>query len=338
MKAIGFTQSHPIDHAESLVEFDFPTPVYGDHDLLVEVQAISVNPVDFKVRSSALPQAGEPRILGWDAIGTIKAMGKNVIDFKLGDKVFYAGAINRPGSYAQLQAVDARIAALAPTTLTNEEAVALPLTSLTAWEMLFDRLRITQAVPGATPAIVVIGGAGGVNSIVIQLVKALTNLSVIATASRPESIDWVKQMGADYVINHREPLAPQIEALGIGQPGFVFSTTNTDQYLPDIIQFIAPQGHIAMIDDPKTLNIVPLKAKSLSIHWELMFTRSLFQTADIAQQEFILNQIALLADQGKIKTTLTQNIGTITVDNLKKAHAQLESGKTIGKLVLANWS
>lgn len=337
MKAIGINHSYPITHAESLIEFDLPTPDYGDNDLLIDVQAISVNPVDYKVRASSLPNGGPARILGWDGLGIVKAMGKNVTQFKLGDKVYYAGAINRQGSYAQLQAVDARIAAHVPQTINDEDAVALPLTALTAWEALFDRLRITQAVPGAANAIVIIGGAGGVASIAIQLVKALTNLNVIATASRPESISWVKKMGADYVINHREPLAPQIEALGLGQPGFVFSTANTDLYLPDIIRFIAPQGHIALIDDPKSLDIISVKSKSLSVHLEMMFTRSLFNTADIDQQRQILTTIATLIDQHKIVSTRTETIGTINVDHLKKAHAMLESGTTIGKLVLANW-
>lgn len=337
MKAIGFNHSYPITHAESLIEFDLPSPDYGDEDVLVDVQAISVNPVDYKVRASSLPDGGPTRILGWDGVGIIKAMGKNVTHFKVGDKIFYAGAINRPGSYAQLQAVDARIAALVPTTISDEDAVALPLTSLTAWEALFDRLHITQPVPGSANAIVIIGGAGGVSSIAIQLVKKLTNLKVIATASRPESINWVKRMGADYVIDHRKPLTPQIEALGLGQPGFVFSTANTDAYLPDIVKFIAPQGHIALIDDPKTLDIVPLKIKCLSIHWEMMFTRTLFSAADIAQQQAILSQIASLIDQKMIVSTRTETIGKITVDNLKTAHSMLESGKTIGKLVLANW-
>ncbi|OZI37219.1 Zn-dependent oxidoreductase [Bordetella genomosp. 10] len=337
MKAIGFNQPLPASDPQSLVDLDLPTPEYGEQDLLVEVQAIAVNPADTKVRASARPAAGSWRILGWDAVGRVRAVGERVAGFKPGDQVFYAGAINRPGSYAELQAVDARIAAHVPRTLGIEDAAALPLTTLTAWETLFDRLRVEQAVAGAANAIVVIGGAGGVGSMTIQLARALTGLAVIATASRAETVEWVKKIGAHHVIDHRQPLAPQVEALGLGSPAFVFSTTHTDRYLPDIAQLIAPQGRIALIDDPASLDIVPLKSKSLSIHWEFMFTRPLLGTADIARQQEILREAARLADQGKIVTTRTQTLGTINAQNLRAAHELLESGRAIGKIVLAGW-
>ena len=337
MKAIGFSQPLPVSDPQSLVDIEQPAPEPGEQDLLVAVQAIAVNPADAKVRSFARPPQGTWRIPGWDAVGTVQAVGSRVTAFLPGDRVYYAGAINRPGCYAELQAVDARIVAHAPRSLDDEAAAALPLTALTAWEALFDRLQVSQPAPGAADAIVIIGGAGGVGSMTIQLLRALTGLTIIATASRPESVAWVKQMGAHYVIDHGKPLAAQVQALGIGQPGFVFSTADTDRYLSDIVQLIAPQGRIALIDDPKTLDIVPLKGKSLSVHWEFMFTRPLQNTADISRQQEILRKVARLADDGRIRSTRTQSLGTIDATNLRKAHAMLESGRTLGKLTLAGW-
>ncbi len=338
MKAIGFNQPLPISEPQSLVDIDLPDPEYGKQDLLVEVQAIAVNPADTKVRASAQPAPGTWRILGWDAVGRVRAVGASVTGFKPGDQVFYAGAIDRPGCYAELQAVDARIAAHVPVNLPAEDVAALPLTALTAWETLFDRLKVEQPVAGAANAILVVGGAGGVGSMTIQLARALTGLTVIATASRSETVAWVKKLGAHHVIDHSQPLAPQIEALGIGAPAFVFSTTHTDHYLSGIVELIAPQGRIALIDDPKSLDIVSLKRKSLSIHWEFMFTRSLLQTADIAQQQVILQKVAELAEQGKVFTTKTQSLGAINAENLREAHALLESGRAIGKLTLTGFT
>lgn len=337
MKAVGSHQPLPVSDPRSLVDLSLPDPSYGEQDLLVEVQAIAVNPADTKVRASARLAPGTCRILGWDAMGRVRAVGSRVTGFKPGDSVFYAGAIDRPGSYAELQAVDARIVAHAPATLGNEDAAALPLTALTAWETLFDRLRVDQPVPGAAHGIVVIGGAGGVGSMTIQLARALTNLTVIATASRPETVEWVGKMGAHHVIDHRQPMAPQIEALGLGAPAFVFSTTHTDDYLADIVDLIAPQGRLALIDDPRSLDIVSLKRKSLSVHWEFMFTRPLLGTADIARQQEILQEVARLVDQGRIVTTRTRTLGAINAENLRSAHALLESGRAMGKIVLAGW-
>ena len=338
MKAVVFNRPLPVSNPESLIDLELPMPEYGEQDLLVEVQAIAVNPVDIKVRASARPATGTWRILGWDAVGSVRALGARVTGFEIGDRVFYAGAIDRPGCYAQWQAVDARIAAHAPATLNDEDAAALPLTSLTAWETLFDRLRVEQPVAGAANALVVIGGAGGVGSMTIQLARALTDLTIIATASRPETVAWVKKLGAHHVIDHRQPLAAQVKALGLGAPAFVFSTTHTDSYLSEIVELIAPQGRIALIDDPQSLDIVSLKLKSLSIHWELMFTRSLLETADIIQQQVILRTVSQLALKRKIMTTRTQSLGTINAENLRKAHALLESGQAIGKIALAGWS
>jgi zinc-binding alcohol dehydrogenase family protein len=339
MKAIGFNQALPVSDPRSLVDLNLPEPDYGEHDLLVEVRAIAVNPVDTKVRvrASEQPAAGAWRVLGWDAAGRVRAAGSRVTGFTAGDRVFYAGVINRPGCNAELQAVDARIAARAPEALGDEDAAALPLTAITAWESLFDRLRVEQAVPGAARAVVVIGGAGGVGSMAIQLLRALTDMTVIATASRPETAAWAKKLGAHHVIDHHRPLAAQVHALGLGAPGFVFSTTHTGDYLPAIVELIAPQGRIALIDDPQSLDIVALKRKSLSIHWEFMFTRPLMATADMIRQQEILQNVAELVQQGKIATTRAQSFGAINAENLRKAHALLESGRAIGKAVLAGW-
>lgn len=334
MHAIGFQQPLPIADAQSLQDIELPAPICGEHDLLVQVQAIAVNPADAKVRASARPAPGEWRIPGWDAVGSVREVGAQVRGFAPGDQVFYAGAINRPGCYAQLQAVDARIAAHAPRQLAPQDAAALPLTALTAWETLFDRLNVAQPVPGAAAALLVIGGAGGVGSITIQLARALTPLTVIATASRPETVAWATRMGAHHVIDHRQPLAAQVQALGLGAPAFVFSTVNTSGYLPDIAELIAPQGRIALIDDPATLDIVPLKRKSLSVHWEFMFTRPLLGTADMARQQHILQEVAQLADAGRIVSTRTQSLGAINAAHLRQAHALLEGGRTIGKITL----
>ena len=337
MRAIGYQIPQPIDAATALVDFDLPRPEPTGRDILVAVKAVSVNPVDTKIRNSARPEPGEWKVLGWDASGTVTAVGPEASLFKPGDEVFYAGAINRSGTNAEYHLVDERIVGRKPASLDFPAAAALPLTSITAWEMLFDRLEVTRPVPGAANAILIIGGAGGVGSIAIQIARALTDLTVIATASRPETQDWVRDLGAHHVIDHGQPLAAQVEALGIGQPAFVFSTTNTDSHFGEIIDLIAPQGHFGLIDDPKELSALPLKRKSLSLHWELMFTRSLFATADMEKQHDLLNQISTLVDAGRITSTLNENFGVINAENLKRAHALIESGKAKGKIVLAGF-
>ncbi|GLQ64266.1 zinc-binding alcohol dehydrogenase family protein [Gluconobacter cerinus] len=334
MRAIGYQTPLPIENPASLQDIDLPKPVPTGRDLLVEIRAVSVNPVDTKVRSSATPDAGQWRILGWDAAGVVVGTGPDVTDFSVGDEVFYAGAINRPGTNAEFHLVDERIVGRKPRSLNWAEAAALPLTTITAWEMLFDRLDIRKPVPGVTPSILIIGGAGGVSSIAIQLAKILTDITVIATASRPETQEWVASLGADYVIDHSKPLAAQVAALPTGAPGFVFSTTQTDQHLAEIIELLAPQGHFGLIDDPAELNAVSLKKKSLSLHWELMFTRSLFGTADISAQGNLLNEVSRLVDEGHLRTTLGKNLGVITAANLREAHALIESGQAKGKIVL----
>jgi NADPH:quinone reductase len=338
MRAVAYRTPLPITDDEALIDVDLPRPVPRGRDLLVEVRAISVNPVDAKVRRRAGPAPGEAfKVLGWDVAGVVTEAGPEARLFKPGDAVWYAGAIDRQGANAEFHLVDERIVAAKPASLDFPAAAALPLTAITAWEALFDRLEVRRSVPGAAEAVLIIGGAGGVGSIAIQLAHALTDLTVIATASRPETRAWCLELGADHVLNHAAGLADQIAALGLGAPGHVFSTTHTDSHLAEIVKLIAPQGKLALIDDPAGLDVAALKPKSLSLHWEAMFARSLFQTADIEAQHTLLSEVAGLVDAGRVRSTLTEVFGTINAANLRRAHAQIESGATRGKIVLAGF-
>jgi NADPH2:quinone reductase len=334
MKAVGYKISGPIDADASLVDVTLPEPTTAGRDLLVEVKAVSVNPVDYKVRRSTAPQGGDWKVLGWDAAGIVRAIGSDVSIFRPGDEVFYAGSITRPGTNAELHLVDERIVGRKPASLDWAEAAALPLTALTAWEALFDRLDVTKPVPGAAPAILIVGGAGGVGSIAVQIARQLTDLTVIATASRPETREWVKALGAHHVIDHSKPMALQVEALGIGAPAFVFSTTHTEAHVADIAELIAPQGRFGLIDDPKGFDIMLFKRKAVSIHHELMFTRPIFSTPDMGEQGRILNEVGRLVDEGKLRTTLTQRLSPINAATLKQAHTLIESAKARGKVAL----
>jgi zinc-binding alcohol dehydrogenase family protein len=334
MKAVGYQESLPIDHPQSLVDIELPQPMAQGRDLLVDVHAVSVNPVDTKVRRGMAPAEGEWRVLGWDAAGVVRATGPDVSLFKPGDRVWYAGSIALPGSNSELQLVDERIVGKMPESLDFPQAAALPLTSLTAWEMLFDRLEIKPGDSGKS--ILIIGAAGGVGSIMVQLVRQLTNLTIIGTASRPETQSWVKEMGAHHVINHHASLAEQLAELTL-QPDYVVSLTHTEKHIQQIVEVIKPQGKFGLIDDPESFDIKLLKRKSLSLHWELMFTRALFTTEDMIQQHKILNDVAKMVDDKTLRTTFTDNFGTINADNLKRAHALIESGKARGKIVLAGF-
>lgn len=334
MKAIGYKTPGSIDRPNALQDIELPRPIATGHDLLVEVAAVSVNPVDTKVRKSASPTENDWMVLGWDAVGRVAEVGPETKGFAVGDEVFYAGSITRPGANSQFHLVDARITGHKPKSLTNAEAAALPLTAITAWEMLFDRLDIGRPIPGAAAAILIIGGAGGVGSIAIQLVRALTDLTVIATASRPETQDWVRDLGAHHVIDHHGDLAAQVEALGIGSPGLVFSTNQSDRHVKSIQTLIAPQGRFGLIDDPETLDVLGFKRKAASVHWELMFTRSIFGTPDIGEQGKLLNEVARLVDAGRIRTTLTETLSPIYAETLKKAHALSETNTARGKIVV----
>jgi zinc-binding alcohol dehydrogenase family protein len=334
MKAIGYYTNLPINDPAALTDLELPRPQATGRDLLVAVQAISVNPVDTKVRKSAAPPEGEAKVLGWDAVGIIEAVGPEVTLFKAGDAVYYAGSIARPGANAEFHLVDERIVGRKPSSLSNAEAAALPLTAITAWELLFDRLGAVVGKKRDAGHLLIIGGAGGVGSILIQLARRLTGLTVIATASRPETREWCLSLGAHHVIDHSKPFMPQLQALGIPHVEKIASLTNTSDHFDGIVEVVAPQGKLLLIDDPKTLDIMPLKRKAVSVHWELMFTRSLFQTPDMIEQHYLLNEVADLIDAGILRTTLGEQFGTINADNLKRAHALIESGKAKGKVVL----
>lgn len=343
MKAVGYTRAGAIDDDGALVDVELPQPAPGEHDLLVKVHAVSVNPVDCTIRATEQPRTGQPRILGYDAVGTIVALGDSVEDepllehFAIGDRVFYAGAIDRPGSNAEYQLVAAHLAAHAPASLSDAEAAVLPLAALTAWELLFDRLEVTRPVPGAASAVVIIGGGGGVGSMAIQLLRALTNLTVIATASRPVTKAWCANLGAHYVLDHRRPLAPQVAELGLGAPGFVLSTAGSEERQEDIVELLAPQGRFGYTDRPE-LDVPAFQAKCDSLHPEDVFMRSRLQTLDLAEQGEILRQVGELVDAGKIRSTLTSTIGAINAATLAQAHRLIESGTAVGKVALEGFT
>ena len=336
MKAVALKAYLPIDNPQSLLDVELEKPAPQGRDLLIAVSAISVNPVDTKVRAPKDKHEDQPRVLGWDAVGVVEAIGPAVSLFKPGDRVYYAGDITRPGSNSEYQLVDERIVGRAPASLSNAEAAALPLTAITAWEGLFDRLRINRD-EGAAKTLLIIGGAGGVGSIAIQLAKQLTKVTVIATASRPETREWCLSLGADYVVDHRE-LINSMHAAGHEQVDYIFCLNNTDQHWLSLCDLVKPQGIICSIVETKQpVELNGLKNKSASFVWELMFTRSMFQTDDMIEQHHLLNELSGLIDAGKIKTTVTNVLSPINAENLRKAHAQLESGRTIGKVVLEHW-
>ncbi|HEY0220405.1 MAG TPA: zinc-binding alcohol dehydrogenase family protein [Afipia sp.] len=336
MKAVGYKKSLPIDAADSLIDFEAPKPEPKGRDIRVAVKAVSVNPVDTKVRKRAEPPTGETKILGFDAAGVVDAVGPDVTLFKVGDEVFYAGSIVRQGTNSEFHLVDERIVGNKPKSLPFAPAAALPLTSITAWELLFDRLGVEQGA-GDKRTLLIVGGAGGVGSILIQLARKLTGLTVIATASRPESIKWCLDLGAHHVIDHSKPMKEQIAELNVAPVSLIASLTGTDEHFVSLADIIAPQGRIGMIDDPTKLDAVLLKGKAVSLHWESMFTRSTFQTPDMIKQHELLDRVASLIDKGELKTTLDKVVGKIDAANLKKAHAAIESGKSVGKLVLEGW-
>ncbi|SDU13100.1 zinc-binding alcohol dehydrogenase family protein [Pseudomonas pohangensis] len=332
MKAIAFTQHGlPIDDPRALMDMELPKPTPGPRDLLVEVLAVAVNPVDTKVRAGTA--STEPKVLGWDAVGIVRETGSAVTLFQPGDEVFYAGSITRPGNYSEFHLVDERIAGHKPKTIDAAHAAALPLTSITAWELLFDRLGVVEG-GGEGDSLLIIGAAGGVGSILVQLARQLTRLTIIGSASRPETRHWVLGLGAHHVIDHSQPLVEQLQQIGVGQVSHVASLTHTDSYYPQLIEALRPQGKLALIDDPQSLDVKPMKRKSLSLHWEFMFARSMFETPDMLAQHELLNRVSALIDQGVLKTTLGEHFGRINAQNLRRAHAVVESGKARGKLVL----
>lgn len=338
MKAVGYRKSLPLSEAESLIDITLNKPRPGPRDLCVAVKAVSVNPVDTKVRMRAAPGAGEPdMVLGYDAAGVVEAIGPDATLFKVGDEVFYAGSVVRPGTNSEFHLVDERIVGHKPKSLSFAQAAALPLTGITAWEMLFERLAVARNTAPDGRALLVMGGAGGVGSMMIQIARKLTGLTIVATASRPETRDWCLKLGAHHVIDHSKPLAEQIKALGNLNVALAASINGTNQHLPAIIDLIAPQGKIALIEVPKTVDAAPVMRKAVSLHWESMFTRSMFGTPDMIEQHKLLNEISAMIDRGQIITTAAMELSPINAANLKKAHAQVESGTTIGKVVLHGW-
>lgn len=333
MRVLGYRQAGAIDAPESIIETDVPLPEPGPRDLRVRVRAVSVNPVDVKLRAGARPAPGVLRILGFDAAGVVESVGESVKLFRPGDEVFYAGAIDRPGTNAELHLVDERLVGKKPGSLSFAEAAALPLTSITAWELLFDRLRVPRD-RDAKGTLLVVGGAGGVGSVLIQLARRLTSLTVVATASRPETRAWCLELGAHHVVDHTRPLGEQLTAAGIEAPTRIASLTGTEQHWASLVDVLAPQGQIAVIDDPHTLDALKLKRKSASLHWELMFTRSLYQTDDMIEQHRLLTEIARLVDEGVVRTTLTETLGALSAETLRAAHRLVESGRARGKVVL----
>jgi zinc-binding alcohol dehydrogenase family protein len=337
MKAVALTRYLPITDPESLFNVDLPKPQAAGRDLLVRVEAVSVNPVDTKVRAPKPDVEKTPRVLGWDAAGVVESVGPNVTSFRPGDDVFYAGDITRPGTNSEYHLVDGRIVGHKPSSLSFAEAAALPLTSITAWETLFERLGVDRDADNSDRTLLILGGAGGVGSIAIQLAK-WSGLIVIATASRPETQDWVKGLGADHVVDHRQPLPPQLAAIGHNEVNFIANFNNTDAYWVVMAESIKPQGRIvSIVENDHPVEIGLLKSKSASFGWVFMFTRAMFQTADMAEQGKILDRIAQLVDAGIIRTTLTERLSPISASNMRAAHAKSESGRTIGKVAISGW-
>ena len=338
MKAVALTRYLPIDDPQSLQDLTLPVPRPGPRDLLVRIEAVSVNPVDAKLRAPRPQVEAQPRVLGFDAAGVVEAVGSEVTLFQPGDEVYYAGDVTRPGCNAQYQLVDERLAGPKPTTLDFAEAAALPLTTITAWELLFERMPFDFDAEGNGRSLLVIGAAGGVGSIAIQLARH-AGFRVVATASRPQSADWCRQLGAHDVVDHRQPLAPQLQALGLASIDAAINLADTDRYWDALGELLAPQGHVGLIVEPAgELRIGdPYKAKCIGIHWEFMFARARFRTADMIEQHRILTRAASLIDAGELRTTVSARLGPINAANLRQAHRLLESGGTLGKLVLEGW-
>lgn len=337
MKAVAFNQPLPVSDPLCLQDVELPEPVAGEHDVLVEVRAIAVNPVDAKVRQRETPAPGDWRVPGWDAAGVVLATGAAVTRFRPGERIWYAGALMRPGCCSERHVVDARLAGHMPSSLDFKAAAAMPLTAITAWELLFERLQIAPGAASRGQSLLVIGAAGGVGSVLIQLARKLTEATVIATAARPESRDWVLGMGAHHVLDHRQPLSQALARLGLGEVSHVASLTQTHAHIAEIVNCLQPQGRLGLIDDPEPFDLRLLKRKSLSLHWEFMFTRALFGTDDLARQGEILDEVARLVDAGVLRSTANADYGRINADNLRRAHALLESGQARGKIVLAGF-
>lgn len=342
MKAVGYKRPLPISDPDSLLDIDLPVPVPSGHDLLVSVKAVSVNPVDVKERAGRKPSDSVHtedgyRILGFDAAGVVEAVGRDVTLFKPGDEVWYAGSIVRQGTNAEFHLIDERIAGPKPRTLDFSQAAALPLTTITAWELLFDRLGVEIGKPVNAGSMLIVGGSGGVGSILTQLARRLTGLTIVSTGSGPNATKRSLELGAHFVVDHTKPFAPQMKAIGVPQVEYIASLVATDKNFAGLIEVLAPQGRVGVIDDPNTLDVTPLKKKAASLHWELMFTRSMFETPDMIAQHNLLTEVSRLVDDGIIRTTFGAELGPINANNLKRAHQLVESGGSHGKIVLSGF-
>jgi len=334
MKAVAYHSDLKSDDPLALVDVEIDTPQPGPRDCLIEVRAIAINPVDIKIRQSVSPESGEYKLLGWDAAGVVVDTGDEVRDFIVGDEVWYAGQVDRPGSHAEFQLVDERIMSKKPESLNFAEAAALPLTSLTAWEILFDRLEL-QLAPHEARRLLVTGAAGGVGSILLQLARRLTSATLIGTASRASSRDWVQQMGAQWVLDHRNPLSEELALTGLKDITHAASLTHTDQHFSELVKLLRPEGRLALIDSPtQPLDVLSMKQKSLSLHWEFMFTRALFANERMARQGQILSRVAELVDRGDVQSTMTRHLGAINAANVRSAFDEILGGQSIGKIVL----
>lgn len=338
MKAVAYLKAQSIEQPGALQDIELPMPNANGRDLLVKVKAVSVNPVDTKIRANVSPDVGEYKVIGWDAVGEVVEIGDKVEFFNVDDRVWYAGDLTRSGCNAEYQLVDERIVGHAPKSISDAKAAALPLTSITAWELLFDRLDIQVSNSSKKQdeiRLLIVGAAGGVGSILTQLAAKLTPAIVIGTASRPQTQQWVAQCSADYVIDHHKELSTELKRIGVKNVTHAISLNHTEEHFDQLVEIIAPQGKLALIDDPfRPLDIMKLKKKSVSLHWEFMFTRSMFQTDDMSEQHSLLNKLAALIDEGVINSTLKSTYGYINAENLIKAHTAIESHKTIGKIVL----
>lgn len=337
MKAVAYRTCLPSTDPQALIDVDLPEPVAAGRDLLVRIKAVSVNPVDTKVRRNVAPPAGELRVLGFDAAGVVEAVGPGVSLFRPGDEVWYAGSRARSGTNAELHLVDERIVGHKPKSLDFAQAAAMPLTTITAWEALFDRLGMRLGRPDDAGTLLITAGAGGIGSIAIQLARRLTGAKIVATASRPESRARAESLGAHVVLDHAQPLAKAMQGAGLRWAERIFSVSHTHLHFPELAKIVAPQGAICVIDDPDMIDVRLLKARCASLHWEAMFTRSGFETADMAEQGRLLNEVASLIDEGVLRCTHTETTGKINADNLRKAHAMIETGRTLGKVTLAGF-
>ncbi|UCZ87587.1 zinc-binding alcohol dehydrogenase family protein [Pseudomonas sp. L5B5] len=335
MKAIAYLPGSSLSHPQALCDVELAEPALGPHDICVEVQAVSVNPLDTKVRDGRVAVPQSVRTLGWDACGLVQAVGTHVTLFAPGDAVFYAGTFTRDGANAQLHRVDERLVGRKPKSLSFAQAAALPLTSLTAWQLLFESLGQVPGERSVPGTLLIVGGAGGVGSMLIQLARQLTGMTVIATASRPDSHQWCLDLGAQHVLDHSRSLAAQLAILDLPPVTHIAALTHTERHYAELVEIIAPRGHIALIDDHDFFDAVPLKAKSVSLHWQMVFTRALFQTPDMIEQHHVLGRLAQLLDQGVIRCTLGEVFSPFSAESLRRAHERVERGGRLGKVVMA---